>query len=294
MRTNPTSERRTYHLAGLLPERLEVIESDADHVVASCNYLPDHPVFAGHYPGFPIVPGNFVLGIMEHLASTQLHQEPVRGLVSVRFLKPIFPDQPFEVTVTRGTRSGDHGSTGVGRLGAEKSCVATLLDDPRLSDVSFLQSDLDPEPLGFSLKSILPHREPILLVDRLVRMTGRLVAQKDIHSGEALTGPSGVYPLPLLIESAAQGAIATLVAGTSDLSVKGKVYLFAGVRNVSVLSEVATGSTVTHMSVISKDLGDTIILDTSSWVEDRCVLQIQGMTLALRPAEQLKAGIANG
>ncbi|TQM84840.1 3-hydroxyacyl-[acyl-carrier-protein] dehydratase [Saccharothrix saharensis] len=54
---------------------------------------PADPVFAGHYPGFPIMPGLFVL---DHVLAT-LPGHRVVGLDRAKFLRPVFPGDTVTV-----------------------------------------------------------------------------------------------------------------------------------------------------------------------------------------------------
>lgn len=58
-----------------------------------------HPVFAGHFPGHPIVPGACLVQIAEELLSTHLSQK-VRftSVRNLKFRQPVTPDR--EVTIT--------------------------------------------------------------------------------------------------------------------------------------------------------------------------------------------------
>lgn len=57
-----------------------------------------HPLFAGHFPGRPIVPGACLVQIAEELASLQAGREVhVMALKNLKFRKPVTPE--MEVTV---------------------------------------------------------------------------------------------------------------------------------------------------------------------------------------------------
>ncbi|MEU4442285.1 hypothetical protein AB0K14_05610 [Actinosynnema sp. NPDC050801] len=54
---------------------------------------PADPVFAGHYPGFPIMPGLFVL---DHVRAA-LPGHRVAALDRAKFLRPVFPGDTLTV-----------------------------------------------------------------------------------------------------------------------------------------------------------------------------------------------------
>lgn len=60
-------------------------------VTATFTISADHPSFAGHFPGNPIVPGvvtldHVVQGLVVRIPGTQL-----RGFSHVKFLRPVLP-----------------------------------------------------------------------------------------------------------------------------------------------------------------------------------------------------------
>ncbi|MEU4742911.1 hypothetical protein AB0G02_20935 [Actinosynnema sp. NPDC023658] len=64
---------------------------------------PADPVFAGHYPGFPIMPGLFVL---DHVRAA-LTGYRVTALDRARFLRPVFPGDTLTVDAVL-TAEEDH------------------------------------------------------------------------------------------------------------------------------------------------------------------------------------------
>ncbi len=63
---------------------------------AALRFAPDHPAFAGHFPGRPIVPA--VVLLAEALAAIEAATaEPVRhwNLASAKFLLPVEPGMPL-------------------------------------------------------------------------------------------------------------------------------------------------------------------------------------------------------
>lgn len=111
-------------LVSLLPHRPPMLllggsEMRADRVLSSRQTIPrDHPVLAGHFPGFPIWPGALLLEAMAQTTAIWLLHErgglepgevPVLGAVDCRFLRPVFPgaEVSFETRLVR--RMGDMG-----------------------------------------------------------------------------------------------------------------------------------------------------------------------------------------
>ena len=67
----------------------------------------DHPAFAGHFPGHPIVPGVVLLDRAVQMAQ-QLRGGPLSGwqVTQVKFLSPCGPDDELVFVLREGTRGG--------------------------------------------------------------------------------------------------------------------------------------------------------------------------------------------
>ena len=82
---------------------------------ATLYIAPDHPAFAGHFPGAPIVPGVVLLDAAVHAAMQTLR--PARSgkgetssvvcqVSSVKFLSPVGPGETLKISCA-GTASGN-------------------------------------------------------------------------------------------------------------------------------------------------------------------------------------------
>jgi len=97
------------------------------------------------------------------------------------------------------------------------------------------------------IEAIIPHREPFLLLDRVVELVPGeyAIAEKDIlASDDVFRGHFPGYPVfpgVLQLEALAQtGAVAFL----SSAEARGKIVLFAGVDNVRFRRPVVPGETL--------------------------------------------------
>jgi 3-hydroxyacyl-[acyl-carrier-protein] dehydratase len=75
---------------------------------ASARITGDEPVFAGHYPGFPIFPGVCVLECVTRGAELTAPEPGVlRGIDSARFLGAVFPGDEIDIALEWTGRDGD-------------------------------------------------------------------------------------------------------------------------------------------------------------------------------------------
>ena len=63
-----------------------------------------HPVFAGHFPGRPMVPGVLLLDAALHVV-VQASGGPAAGcrIVAAKFLSPVLPGEPLVITYKAGS-----------------------------------------------------------------------------------------------------------------------------------------------------------------------------------------------
>lgn len=74
----------------------EILQSLDDTGVTLCAVVePQTPVFAGHYPHFPLLPGVFLLDLAERavgrFAAGHSRGLELEAIVSTRFLSPVHP-----------------------------------------------------------------------------------------------------------------------------------------------------------------------------------------------------------
>jgi 3-hydroxyacyl-[acyl-carrier-protein] dehydratase len=149
------------------------------------------------------------------------------------------------------------------------------------------------------IKRIIPHRFPVLQVDRVSEVEPTaLVAHTAITGREPCyrglgddAGPDRyAYPFGLLLESWAQAAVLLVCWDNPNPNVlTGKVELISGIRNVRVHASVYPGDVVEHRVELVRAVEDAAILTGSSVVNGRPVLEIGSFTLARRGIEALQA-----
>jgi 3-hydroxymyristoyl/3-hydroxydecanoyl-(acyl carrier protein) dehydratase len=71
------------------------------HVSALQCVPRSHPALAGHFPRAPIVPGAWLLTLVESFCRAELGADvTVSSIEYVRFRQPLLPDQHFRIRVT--------------------------------------------------------------------------------------------------------------------------------------------------------------------------------------------------
>lgn len=65
-----------------------------------------HPIFSGHFPEYPIVPGACIVQIAEELAALSFGH-PIRftAIRDLKFRQPITPDQEILISIQKSTES---------------------------------------------------------------------------------------------------------------------------------------------------------------------------------------------
>jgi 3-hydroxyacyl-[acyl-carrier-protein] dehydratase len=125
--------------------------------------------------------------------------------------------------------------------------VNSGLDDPAILPLVLESADI---------QRIIPHRYPVLLVDRVLELElgQRIVAIKTVSGNEPFFQGhfpgNPIMPGVLIVEALAQTGVVLLL---SDEANKGKLPLFAGIDNLKFRRKVLPGDTLRlELSVISQ------------------------------------------
>lgn len=161
-------------------------------------------------------------------------------------------------------------------------------------------------PLGFDeIKRVLPHRYPMLLVDRVVEVEPgvRLTARKAVSGNEPWyrdladdTPATGyAYPPTLLVESWCQAAGLLAASDPAGLDAPaGRVLLIGAMTGIRFTAEVFPGDLVEHRVRLVRSVGDTAIFEGESLVDGRTVLEVERVVVAMRPAAELTGAVPAG
>ncbi|MCI0500874.1 MAG: 3-hydroxyacyl-ACP dehydratase FabZ [Epsilonproteobacteria bacterium] len=133
------------------------------------------------------------------------------------------------------------------------------------------------------IQKILPHRYPLLLVDRVESMEiGKdIVAYKNISISEpAFQGHfpgHPIYPGVMILEGMAQagGILALKSAGFTQEEIEQKVIYFMSIDNAKFRHPVKPGDKLEYRIEIIKLRKNLIVLDGKAFVDDKLVSEAE-------------------
>ncbi len=74
-----------------------------DETSFTIRFDASHPIFAGHFPGHPIVPGACLIQICEELTSLQAgHTAHFKAIRNLKFRQPVTPDKQVTISIQNG------------------------------------------------------------------------------------------------------------------------------------------------------------------------------------------------
>lgn len=147
------------------------------------------------------------------------------------------------------------------------------------------------------IKRLLPHRYPMLLIDRILRAVPgeSLVATKAVTANEPWYAglPDDAehdYPPVLLVESWCQAAGALICLGEPNPDVLvGKVTLFGSISGLRLRRPVYPGDVVQHTVRLVRAVSDAAMLTGEATVDGVPVMEVGSIIIALRDSAGLRA-----
>jgi 3-hydroxyacyl-[acyl-carrier-protein] dehydratase len=277
-------------------------------VVARKRVQAGDPYMPGHFPGFPVYPGVFVIESVRQAAMIAIarHRDAfadLSALRSARFYHPAVPPDDLEIDA-HVTPAGEGW-----RLEATCASAGT-----RVATVSALIAPAAGRPGGAAagtsrpgsgagadarllahdeIRRLLPHRHPMLLLDRVeIGPDGRVVqGYKAISACEPCyaspseaAGPERwAYPFSLLLESFGQAAAVGWLASGSGALGAGDTLLFGAARDCTIHAPVLPGDVLRHEVRLVRVVAGTALAEGEVWAGARLVATIGTVIAAIRP-----------
>ncbi|GAB3898672.1 3-hydroxyacyl-ACP dehydratase FabZ [Kibdelosporangium lantanae] len=139
------------------------------------------------------------------------------------------------------------------------------------------------------LEHVLPHRGPMLLVDRVVHVARdeHLVAEKAVGEADPWC-VEGVFPQVLVLESWCQSAAALAVWDRPVPDAATSVLLFGSVAEARFGPPVRAGAVLRHHVRLAKRAAGTFVLTGQSYVDEEVVLAVGRVVIANRPSGEYR------
>ncbi len=247
----------------LMLDRLEVLpgvgQAQGRKMVSNNEFM-----FAGHFPGQPVMPGVLQVAAMAQAAKALLQtmapQESgtivLQSLAKVKFRKPVLPGMVLEIAVQSCVRDDKAGSyqfqiknSVSGELASSGNLTLKFVGEeyfqasPSSGQASPWQESLQGEFFDAQqIMSYLPHRIPFLLVDRMYigQDRDKVYGFKNITGNDILSQAvrRGFFPSYLQIEALAQLGCAELLRRPENA---GKLGLFMSIDEAHFQSLVFPG-----------------------------------------------------
>ncbi|MEO3922640.1 FabA/FabZ family ACP-dehydratase [Micromonosporaceae bacterium B7E4] len=85
-----------------LSDQVELVEADETSAVSTAKVDPGDPVFAGHFPGFPVLPGVYLVELVGQTVRAALgerYRPELAAMDRCRFLSPVAPGDELRIEV---------------------------------------------------------------------------------------------------------------------------------------------------------------------------------------------------
>ncbi len=176
------------------------------------------PLFAGHFPGQPILPGVAQLAVIERVLG------PLAGIRNLKLRRPVSPGDRLDLWVS-GPREDGSVRFEMSRDGEPVSNGAVLLSPAAGGDGAVSGREGDDLPAD-----LLPHSPPARFVRGLIEASGEAIAcAAEVPPDHPLV-VEGRFPAFLGIEAAAQAAAVLEALGRTEDAPGPRIGYLVGIR----------------------------------------------------------------
>lgn len=247
---------------------------------------PASPVFAGHFPDAPVLPGAFLIDAALEAMAIGLGGTFEGGgfaLSQMRLQRPILPGDHGLLRATAIESGTD--APGLWRISVSTGevQVARFLIAPAAAP-SGADIGLPAVPAMAALERnaidrLLPHRPPMQLLDRAWRCgDGSVLGMHQLGPAECGKHGEGMLGVPFAIDGFLQtGGLLFDEAGARQM------LLFGGVRRAQLADLPLRGATLLHHLRPQHRTADAVLLDGETWADGQRIAAYEGVTLAVRP-----------
>jgi 3-hydroxymyristoyl/3-hydroxydecanoyl-(acyl carrier protein) dehydratase len=275
-------------MSGWVLQALVAITGRTDTTVtAAVPVRATEPVLAGHYPGYPVLPGVCVVECAHRVALADRADHDLAAIESARFLAPVHPGDDLTIELAWSADLSCRAEVRTANAVAATirlrySAAGTSAVSPPAAAECGLSLD------GHEIAELIPHRPPVLLLDRVDSLVPgtSLTATRALRSDEPWCQDGDrPYPAVLLLESWCQAAGVLTVHGAPAAGA-GRVLLLGSMQGVELVCPVFPGEVVEHRVRMSQTTGDAAVLTGESFVDGRMVLRVRRIVVALRVAAE--------
>jgi 3-hydroxymyristoyl/3-hydroxydecanoyl-(acyl carrier protein) dehydratase len=173
-------------------------------VIATIELPADDPLFEGHFPGRPILPGIAELVLVWRAMSDASGPPEVSGIPYARFRGLVVPSDVLHISAEPGGQGGGRFEV---RRGAELVANGAMTSGDPVADGGGATAVASRAPRGAPpLRQLIPHRPPMLFVEKILGVAddGATCLGRVPHECALVTG--GSVPAFVALEAAAQTA----------------------------------------------------------------------------------------
>lgn len=252
--------------------------------------LDDESLFAGHYPGAPILPGTFLIEALFQAANAALGGlARLEEIVACRFHSPLLPGDAlvgrFTLKDAGAGRTHVHVTASGRTKAAELTLLAVLPGAPPKDPDSALTVPPPAEPSAPTLDApfihrVLPHRPPALLIDSAILFdqpgaVPTLLARRSIVANESCN--------MLIVESFCQacGLLRAATGPAREPREGTKVPVVAKLAGLRFTGDAEPGDLLEHHVQLVVRTGEGAVFSGQTTVAGRTVLRVGRVIAAL-------------